>query len=260
MGSYYRVEYMTLSTRTDPLVRNSSPEDELVRLEESGRKIVDSRNRKEEAAKAKAKIASLNYRKKSDRARVALHLTRWSNMTDRILFLSLMMLLVFATTFVAVFSQSIGVAVAAVALTGGLGLALAPIARAKVKKALREEKRWIDSRPFEVTCYPDILVYRSYPSAWLSVVFEGEGPPREMVRNILSGYGLKVQEDPTDERPYRFEVSKKGASKFDGQRRWLVDWVHSALDGALPALHQKYPIALVEFGSGNRELDFAWWE
>jgi hypothetical protein len=155
-----------------------------------------------------------------------------------------------------------------------------------IEKKLKEEKQWVDQLDFKLICYPDLFVYRAYPSFKVSIEFHKSKPNRqyfmdlfgtlpldlkhekkrktipidESLESILSGHRLKSTESSWDDQQvYSFEVYNPSASKFNRHRRWARGWIHKACNTQFNALHGKHPIKSISFVNGNSEFDFDWW-
>ena len=153
-----------------------------------------------------------------------------------------------------------------------------------IKRKALNEKAWIDHLPFELQCYPDMFVYRSYSVFDVEIEFEHKKPSFEFFADLFGTAPLELSfEEPKlsnrklegkglfsffddDEVPqvsretsFKFEVDNSNASKFNRHRRWSRKWIHKVCDVHMNALHQKYPIKRIILVNGADEFDFDWW-
>lgn len=241
------------------------------------------------------------YRRKLDQKRVLLHITAWFEWKKIFLYLTfidLMFLSAMIMTYVltpgwaGVTGTVIFIVVVVIAL---LAAVLYAISRKQVKRKAKAEKEWIDSLPFELIAYPDMLVYRSYPSFLFTIQFKGKRPEVNYLLDLFASLPYEVQSkvrfdlqtgqswdqsvpspvglvdtvdsgNTVEEVPeeaknviYQFELCNEKATKLNRHRRWATRWIHEACEVQFSLLNEKYPIESITFNNGTRELDFEWW-
>lgn len=259
------------------------------KLAEKGKK---KRQAKEEAYKKhqeEAEIKYKEYQRRSDQKRVFKHITSWFSLRITFLFLfiiSLISMLPFIFMMGLINDSSSVDPFAFVqffSVPVGLTLALFILSIYITIRKVKQEKEWIEKLPFELLCYPDLFVYRSYPTFKVTVEFKRKQPELEYFLNVFGTADLEINNDAqkigepdetwseiiaeidalkADEEDkeveFAFEVNNPRASKFNTHRRWARKWIHKAVENQFMAINEKYPIERIIFVNGTQELDFDW--
>ena len=263
-----------------------------------------ARKKKKESQKkatTKAKVIGSSYRQKKDQKRIFLHITKWSDWRFIFSWFGIMFLIsglsLFATALMMSDPAPFSMPYLSLILAGGfLASTLLYLYSLRIiPLKAKEEKKWIDNLPFQLIAFPDVLVYRSYPSIYFTIKFERKKPDLEYLLDVFgtlpydihskvefeesrSDVGdfyspplVEMLEDGWEEPKvetlpdgaqnvvYKFEMSNKKASKFNRHRRWARTWVHNACEVQFTAIHHKYPIESITLNDGTIELDFDWW-
>ena len=241
------------------------------------------------------------YRRVLDQKRVFLHISRWYGWRLFFVWMSVMCLATILPFLLVVAMNSDARPfyegfVMFFVVPFVILVALTYIAKFMARKKALQEKEWIEAQPFELKGFPDFLVYRSYPSFYITVEFERKVPDQEYFMDIIANLPydkdhelktgknrpdpdfdfdeLEIEEvqtlksimedkasDSEDENPnrFKFEVNNPAGSKFNRHRRWAYRWIHQACDTHFKAIHEQFPIKSVTIGEGTVELDFNWW-
>lgn len=262
------------------------------------------RKKSKQLAQEKKKAANasgLTYRRSSDQRRVFTHITSWTDWKVTFLTFSIIsatsllpFLIMWLTMPEPSFFDPKDYMLFMLFWTVFWFL-LAIYAKNKVNSKVQNEKKWIDDLPFSLIAYPDILVYRSYPSVYFTIQFKRKQPDLTYLIDVLSSAPFKIvskvefekperendileipsiaswhdidhEEEEVTELPsdainikFKFEMTNPKASKFNRHRRWARVWIHHLIEVQLAAIHDKYPIEKIILNDGTIELDFEWW-
>jgi len=231
-------------------------------LAEQGKHARIERKKQEQIDKKKAKANGIIYRRKRDQRSVFMHFNAWYRWRG-VFFQNGIIILVVGVITLFILPEAFPRSV--ILIISGFGAVLFCLyfyIRRSVHLTALQEKEWIDSLPFELIAYPDILVYRSYPSVYFTIKFKEKKPEVDYLLDIFATLPYEVSSEVKYKESniiYKFQMNNEKASKFDGQRRWALRWIHEACDVQLTAIHEQFPIQSVTLNDGTKELDFDWW-
>jgi hypothetical protein len=255
--------------------------------------------RLEQEKKEQTSKSNLTYRRRLDQKRIYLHITRWTDFKSLCVIFTFLSVSSFLPFFImwammptptSFKPSNFALFMAFWSVFWIVGIF---VARSRIKAKVLEEKKWIENLPFELIAYPDVLVYRSYPSIYFTIKFKRKKPELSYLLDVLSTTSYKVaskveyekvesyddlvpppverledwfeEEDEVTEIPenvknviFKFEMRNDKASKFNRHRRWARKWILKICEVQLQAIHDKYPIESVTLNEGTIELDFDW--
>ncbi len=123
-----------------------------------------------------------------------------------------------------------------VAFSVGLMVASYVLGLALADRAVEREHAWASDLPFELPGYFDALAKEMAIGVSVTLTFEGEPPPAELVANVVAAFDGEAKVDGSITRPF---LCLAGTGAI---RRWL----HRLVAEVLLPLHAAHPLAKVQ--------------